>query len=117
MLLEKLGWETVIEALADAMGTADVGVTLEKYPNVRQGTQVLVPLHLIGPKRGCNLAKTAPSFQRQMPGGGLAVSHQQPPPPDGEQVPPWILKEGPGPPHCSHHSYAGRFDWAPLCKM
>lgn len=84
MLLEKLGWETIIEAVADAMGTAEVGVTLEKYPVVRQGAQVLEPLHLTGPERGCNLAKTGPSSQRRMPGGSLVVSHQQPPPPVGE---------------------------------
>lgn len=65
--MEKLSWNVVLEALADAMGTTEVGVTFQKYPKVRPGAQVFVSFHLTDPERGSNLAEAAPFFQRHMP--------------------------------------------------
>lgn len=64
--LEKRSWNIVFEALADAPGTADAGVTL---PKVRPSAQALGPLPLTGPERGSNLAEAAPLFQGRSQAG------------------------------------------------
>ena len=50
-----------VEASADATGTAEVGVALRNYPQMRQGAWVFASLHPASPEWGCIGVRQLPS--------------------------------------------------------